>query len=681
MSEARSAKKFQIKDLLPNVLSEKPSVFLATYTGIEPSQLLSLNNTQRERVFLGLWKQLDLAVSLHGPEAKAQLGKEVGNYFSVDAVKIEDIIPKINSLLVFGDIRNLEGSGVEHLHDRLAHFWRILGWEELKEIGAYDIGVKNHAVNLDPIVTSCGNLIRTLDLLSERWEESEDGPHLVFPLSTPRISKEESNGYRASRLETDHTNTLAVITGRNNNRPDSNTRLDFKEKGMILDRLLAKYPIEFAYAIFEYYAFIQNWDQKAYNVGLVQEYMINGKRRVKGLINGKMIVLHGQAQVGNDITIVNQQILASSLNDIVTGSPLRSSFTSFDVPIANGSVITLVQGETAAVIIGYPALVQTFNVAPGQIRKQVASFAAAIHTSNQEKPILTLPTGHVSEQKHVPVDRETLQIADEKILQYFREHNIQNVNIEAGHIHADTTATSRQKNGIVIGAQIGTFLEENGIQVRRTTMIDEDHVPNALDHDMYLKLMKLLEYNIDEPIFESSPVIREISISAIASLLSQYPESFGRNGNALIFNIPGTDLNVEVVKDVTTEPFELGCVIFDVGLTLYKINPELGLTYQNLNGDEVHNGMLRLYRETTDLKERLALVRNTYPYLTTKAEDIEKSRPLPPLENKNAAILNVLEGFYTLQQKKLEGILRALKIPILLIDVAFSHQGLQINLD
>lgn len=678
MTENKTAKKFLIKDILSNVLSDKSSIFLSTYTGIERSQLISLNKLQQEKVFLGLWKQLDLATSLHGNEAKSTLVQEAGNYFSNAEIKIKDLIPIVNSLLVFGDIRNIEGTGVEHLHDRLAHFWRILGWEELQQIGACD-NTKNHAGSIEPIVTSCGNLIRTLDLLSERWDESGEGPRLIFPLMNQKISKEESDGYRASRMQTNYTNTLSVITGRNSDLPTKSTRADFKEKGMLLDKLLLRYPIEFAFAIFEYYSFLQNWNEKSLNIGIVQEYVSDGKRRIKGIINGKMVVLHGE--INGSTQLLTQQIITSSMNDIVTGSPLHSNFTTFDLPVSDGDAITLIQGDTAAAIIGYPDLIQTFNVRPGDIKKKISSFSASIRTSNQDKPILTLQTGQVVEQKHVAINNEVLQEVKEKTLIHLRENSINNINIEAGHIHADTTATNRQKNGIIIGTDIASYLQENGINVIRSTMIDEDHVPNVLKHEEYLKLMRQLGFNLDEVIFESSPAIREISISAISTLLSRYPEHFEHAGDALIFNIPDTDLKVEVVKDINAEPFELGCVAFDVGLTLYKIYPELGLAYQNLNGKDVHSGMLEIYKETEDIHERLALVRRVFPYLTTNASEIEKTSQLPSLENKGAAIINVLEGFYTPQQQKLEGILRALQIPISLIDVTFSNQGLKVNLD
>lgn len=231
---------------------------------------------------------------------------------------------------------------------------------------------------------------------------------------------------------------------------------------------------------------------------------------------------------------------------------------------------------------------------------------------------------------------------------------------------------------------IGGILERNlasqDIHIVRSTMIDEDHVPNVLDHDKYVNLMKQQGFNLDEVIYESSSVIREISVLAASSLIARYPEHFKYEGNALVFNIPNTNLQIEIIKDVTEEPFELGCVIFDVGLTLYKIYPELGMAYRGSSGKSVHDEMKRIYSQENDMRERLRLVKEAFPPQTVVSQEIFSSEGLPNLPERKAAIINVLEGFYTPQQQKLESLLKALDIPIALIDVTFSSQGLQVHL-
>ena len=54
-----------IKDLAVNSLAPKQTLFMSTYTGIEPSQLAVLTEQQRTKAFLGLVKQLELTASLH----------------------------------------------------------------------------------------------------------------------------------------------------------------------------------------------------------------------------------------------------------------------------------------------------------------------------------------------------------------------------------------------------------------------------------------------------------------------------------------------------------------------------------------------------------------------------------------------------------------------------------------
>lgn len=677
MLQKHESASLAIKEASHNVLTSKSALFLATYTGIEESQLTEMTDPQREKVFLGLFKQLDLATSLHGPQAKQELRGAIGNYFSSESSDIHTLTPQINSLLIYGDIRDLKDSGVEYLHDRLAHFWRILGWEELKQVGACDTDIKYPAGSIEPVLNSCGNLIRTLDLLSERWDETGQGPHLIFPIQNQRISKEEAKGYRASRLRTDYTNTLAVITGRNEGIPSEESKDDFKEKGMLLDRLLARYPMEFAYLIFDYYAFAQDWSDKAYNVAVTQEYVENGERKVKGIINGKTVALLGKS-ITHERT--EHTIIATSNNDTITGSPVSFNPTYFDLPVEERDQIVLIHGETASVVMSYPDVIHTFDTRPDAVRNKVSQFAGAIGQAKKGKPMLVSSFGKVNEYHPVKIDEETIGRTIQEVKGYLNKKSITAVNIEAGHIHADTTASRRQLKGMEIGAKVAAGMEQNGISVVRSTMIDEDHVPNVLDHKAYLNLMKQQGYELDEVVYESSPVIREIAVSTISTLVRKYPENFQREGNALMFKIPDTDLYVEMVKDTTVEPFELGCVIFDTGLTLYKVYPELATLYTNRTGNEIHQEMLDIYVKTRDIKERTRSVKETFPYRSATAQHIEQIAGLPEFSGEKRAILNILEGFYTPQQQKLEGMLKALGVPISLIDITFSNQGLQLHL-
>lgn len=87
--------------------------------------------------------------------------------------------------------------------------------------------------------------------------------------------------------------------------------------------------------------------------------------------------------------------------------------------------------------------------------------------------------------------------------------------------------------------------------------------------------------------------------------------------------------------------------------------------------------MQAIYSEFLDLGKRQTQVREKYPYITNNIAEIANRSTLPILTEKNSAIINVLEGFYTPQQAKLVGILKALSISISLINVTFSHEGMK----
>lgn len=665
---------YSIKEIAQSPLAEKQALFLATYTGIEKSQIEKMSPEQGKKVFLGLWKQLDLTASLHGEQTKDILKDTLGTYFMQPVADIEKLTEDINSLLVFGDKRALAGTGVEYLHKRLSHFWRILGWEELRQLETAEDSIKHPPGTIEPIVRSTGNLIRTLDLLGERWEEAGIGPNLVYP-NEKQIARREVNGaHSTSRLQTPHTNTLAVITKRNEEFPTEDARSDFKKKGLLLEKLLDRYPVEFAYAIFDYYAFTQGWDKKGYNVAFLQEYVLEGERRIKGIFNGKAVVLSGHQEDGK----VRQEMIAASVTDKVVGSSGHSDFTMFDRPISDSDVITVIHGGTAGAINGYPEIITTFNVNPyTQLRDGINKFAKAIGKSKYEKPVNVLHMGEVNEYKPIIIDSNTLEQSLTEIISYAHQHGIRSINIEAGHIHADTTPTKRQKKGIQIGSFLASNLEKVNLELSKSTMIDEDHVPNVIAHGEYIDLMRKEGYSLDEVIYESSPVVREISVAAINTLVQKYPNNISKEGNAIVLNIPNTELEVELIKDISLDPFELGCVIFDVGLTLYKTYPELSKLYSNESGKNVHEGMMQIYEHNVSTRNRFQAARARFPNKTAGIDDLKTSSALPSIEARGAAIINVLEGFYDQQQDKLQWVLKMLDLPITLIDVSFSQQGLK----
>lgn len=673
--ETRYAQLFEGGMVSP--LNPKQVAFIGAYTGIEPSQLDQMTSQQKDKVFLSLSKQLDLCVSLHGLNAKKAYKSSLDDYFNSQDSTIDNLTQKVNGLLVFGEVVDLEGTGVAHLHERLAHFWRILGWEELEAIsmnGTY----KNQSGlgSVEAIVDECGNLVRTLDLLAEAWSEFGIGPKLLYPSSQskPKIAREGKNGYMSAKLQTDYTQTLAVLTGRNSDFPTEETKQDYKEKELLLERLLEKYPVEFAYAIFEYYAFCRGFDKNAYNVAIVQEYVNGGQRHVKGLMNGKCAVICGKIE---DQNIVSQKIIGLSNANTVTGAPNKTQFEMFDVAVDDNSVLSLVHGGVASVVADYPDILQTFQTPVSELRKKIAQFSKAIGLSKLEKPILTLPLGKTAEYKPKVITEATLEEEAARIREFCHNAGIGFINIEAGHIHADHSPTRRQQAGIGIGAFLSKALD--GIEVKQCTMVDEDHVPNTIDYRQYLLLMGSLGFPVDEVVLESSPVVREIAVSAISALFAKYPDYLYNRGNALIFNIPGTSLEVELIKDVNVAPFELGCVIFDVGLTLYKTHPELAHLYSLDDGSFLHREMLSIYNQYQNPDQRLAAVKAAVPIKTDSFDQIKDTQELPEVNGKRA-IINVLEGFYSPQQDKLKGVMQALGLPIIVIDVCFSQDGLQVVL-
>jgi len=651
--------------------SLKHALLIGAYTGIDQSQITTLLPQQKQKIYLGLVKQLELVSFLHQPKPDQPLPKDVlkttiTHFTNTNQLSIDQLIAQVNSILLFGEVRDINGTPAESLHNELSHFWRILGWEELSEITEKS---KHIPGTLDDIEANCGNLIRTMTLLKEYWEESKIGPKLVNPEKNIKTSIESTDGYAFVR-QLNYPYASAIVTGRDKGYPKANGKQDYKEKAQLLEQLLSKFPAEFAFLVFEYYAFTKGWSTENYNIAVAQEYIDqHGNRKIKGYTVGRFAFLLTQD--------AGTSIISNSDNHVPVGSPDKTSVTSFDIDAEAGNVLSIVHGETARFITRFP---DVCNVLTGN-KNQLINLTSALTVAHEKKPIVTITLGKATKKQVVEINEDGIDQSLSKVVKFLRTNKINVVSLEAGHIHADRKPTNLQKLGITIGAKLYSQLEQMGINVKKQPMIDEDHVINSLDYVSYLNLMYSLGYDAEELIFESSPVIREIAVATIVTLLSQQPESFSMNGNALIFNVPDTELQVEFIKDITEPVIELGCVIFDVGLSLYKAFPELEYLYSNVPGKNIHQEMLKIYNEKVSSAERSKSSKEKFPVKTKTYSELESHEGLPQLPSKNIAVCNVLEGFYAPQQEKLKAVLTSLGIDLNIIGISITDQGLKVSLN
>ncbi|KKQ36211.1 MAG: hypothetical protein US52_C0005G0001, partial [candidate division WS6 bacterium GW2011_GWA2_37_6] len=598
-------------------LSQKHFALLEAYTGID-SDLLD-NPDVQNKVDQGLNKQLELIAALHGPGSLEVLKNIMNNYYSDPTYDITSLTQNINSLLVYGQIQDIQGSGYENLHSELGHFWRILGWEELQ--GQEQMQTKLLVGSIDEVEKSCGNLIRTLELLTEYWQDLGIGPKLIFPNGKPVGVKTEITPVYATTSQKGYPNATSVLTLSDKSYPSEANRPELDALNKLIAQLMTKYPMEHAFAIFDYYCQVNNLDSKGYNLAMVQEYINNnGEKYIKGILSGNLSVVH----VAPNSSKTYEAKLAASINgNSHVGSSHNTGISLFDIPVSNEDVINVVQG-TLASQIHQAAIAGTLNLIgdhPKNIYAQLQALTKQLGVSKFQKPIISIKAGQAQEQQ-LPLDLVSVEDAiiqsSKPIATWLRTHNIDTISLEAGHIHADRKPTNLQKLGIKIGSYLQQYMENMlGLEVIAQPMIDEDHVLNILNHQEYVNLMKRMNFVPNEVIWESSPVIREIGTSITKGLLDIYPEQFELKGSTLVFNVPGTDLIVEIIKDINQEPFEFGCVLFDAALTMYRIYPELANLYStDQTGKSIHEGMLGIYNQYDNPLEKSKVVKEAFPYKT-----------------------------------------------------------------
>lgn len=103
-------------------------------------------------------------------------------------------------------------------------------------------------------------------------------------------------------------------------------------------------------------------------------------------------------------------------------------------------------------------------------------------------------------------------------------------------------------------------------------MVDDDHVVNAFDYGNFQNILEKQGYNLMEMIFESSPLVYEISLDILRYLAAEHPNMLKQIGDNLYLDTGGKI--IELIENLNGE-FKTGCVLFDAALCLYKLYPDL----------------------------------------------------------------------------------------------------------
>jgi len=319
---------------------------------------------------------------------------------------------------------------------------------------------------------------------------------------------------------------------------------------------------------------------------------------------------------------------------------------------------------------------------------------AEAHFASAKKPFVRVRIKKLKPFREFQWSESYVRQKLRKLVQEIIKRNPEEVNVQAGHIHADRDPAQDQFIGVALIAKVFIkMLVEAGFKgkIVFVTMIDNYHVTDRLDYVKYIK-------QIEQWLAEVLPVIKKVEVMFEDSLLSR---ALGeelvkdlplmRVGDNLYYQ-PHEYMLIEIVANAfPNDPRDivLGCVPFEVGWELgerlmreqceqrfrewvlerdpesllarwYRKHP--GKCYAEIVFEE-------LYKKTNDPEEREKIKKELERVLgvdwsqRTKREIfkeiIEEFKKKPP----NKELVHVLEGFYDAQDRKFRALWEACNLP------------------
>lgn len=681
------------------MVGTKISDILHEYTGIDKSVFASIPVEKSETEYKKLIKEFQLIISILLKGNAGSLNAIVKK-FDKDLISKDELFDNINALIEYGklftqiELEKQEAIKKKEVQQELQHFWRIMGIDSLLEEGT-QMKVKRIVGEVAEIMKYCGNLERCALVVDERRK--------IHNKNIKEVIIDKNAKPEAFTVNADN----GIVLSRKNN-PNMGISLNcdtlpqeiLKDLAILFEKICLKYNLEISVILFDYY--LSNmYEKENIRIAVWQELVIDAKNMIKVFTSGDyeilLLDLKGKKLIerirnksrvfaGNfdetdyfynefEVTKENQLLI----NDI---HKANGSYKNMDIRILEEKLFNSENNKF------------DLNKNYSQILKEYAMLNRTIITS--------INLGDAKEIKRKEINNEVVSNTLLPLINYIgsliQANKKVKVSLEAGHIHCDRDVSEMQKQGMGIGTLISNILSEHfgdEIVLIREPMVDEDHVVNRLDYIKYRQIAKTQGFEIDELIFESSPLIRQISLDVYKYMLEMEQDKkdlIEQKGDNIYIKINETKY-IELLENIQNE-CSLGCVLFDTGLSLYRkykpIIQKVFLDEAKANNvdleqwdlEHMHESQEKLYNTISDAKGRRDAFEKKYSALLGKNNihrDTAKYINAIKKENESGQnetiLINVLEGFYNAQQTKLNSLFKIMGLSPNLWTITFDEFG------
>jgi len=613
---------------------------------------MSMEPGQLHQVYQQLVKRLALVAEAAVTGGGEQLFRLVTRLGKDELLDREGMMPLFEAVLLFGKpygdltAEQRQVAGQYQLSDEQGHFSRIMDVDALA-------GIKRQVG-----VTDAGNpLIARMLLNAARYRE-DIGVIAYYPLPhEPIVEAARFRGNLASQARVNYPYVACVISA-----SDATLARDLIE---IYRRLITQYPLEITFLMMEEWLMSMGIEDVGVSFVAVQVIC-----KGDGQFEAKLVNVGGGAVAirGSQSRIVHFDTKGQEY-----GEGLAVGRVDFQQP-HHVRVLKVQPGDEIFVFPGTRELLADFKIVQLDRRQEVAMTVSP--KRHQRLATFEWTSGYIQARLSSLVD----QIVALKPVR---------VDVQFGHVHGDREPGPDQEVGASIAGSFARMLEAKRIHIEARPMSDNYHVVDRLDFRRWIALLQQHSgLTITEITFEDALSSRHLGDEAIARLYRESPEKIIFRGGNYYFQA-GPDMMVELYDGVTTPdvPGRQGCVPFQLGYELYRLNPVwMNAAYRRYIMENYPNSLVaRWWSEWPGATYQKLMLKHVYMLpcdqrMMLKARiDAEIDRPyrvkcmsgqtpfldgiLTATDFTGVVLIHVLEGFYDAQELKSTTLWQALGLP------------------
>lgn len=627
---------------------------ITLFKGIDPLMLESLSPSIRKQLSQKTLKELFIIAESAQPGAASLLSKVILSFKrNSELAQLQ-----INSLLLFGSLFESLNSELKkevqmkELQQELNHFSRIMGLDEIITGGTL--------LPLDEgaAFRQCKDFARFMWLVSERRGQKKRDLPVQQPL--PYLSKQnikvEGNCIRIAEKRKANI-AILVFSEKNTVKTEKLFR-----PAKVLVAFLNQFDTKTSVLLFDLFLFLTK-NNLELNILLSEELIdLGGERTFRVLGTGGFVALTKREPE----TLINTVLEITEYKDVNgclgTNLPLTLN-EKVCAASPNASLFLFPIGAKKAINLSKKSLQKILNKADSK---------GKIFPDNNLKNVLFTKDAKIPFSKLKPASSITPQSAAKKRVSLGNVSlpknlvNAKKLTFETAHLHADRVSSQTQFDTVLARQAILTKLKKQGFRgdVEDILMIDDYHVVNRLDYNVYLSELNRIGFSPDIIVPESSPLIRAVSIDVLKKLIAEISNNIFEKNQNLYLSLGGGKI-VELIQGVYKEQI-LGCVLFDTAFSLFKKNTKsmndlFNNYFSRKASSDINAELVNFYKKEKNPEKRKNFMEKVlFPFPKISELKGNQVTPFLDLAEEGTEVVNVHEIFYRPQQAKVNAVLELL---------------------